>query len=53
MHYDWNSMHGGEPTWLHCFSVPITLKPKGFFGLSAATGGVSDFHDVISFQAFR
>ncbi|KRZ52140.1 Protein ERGIC-53, partial [Trichinella nativa] len=30
----------------------VQLPPNGFFGLSAATGGVADDHDVLSFVVF-
>lgn len=46
-------MHGGEPNWRMCFNVAVNLQPGGFFGVSAATGGVSDVHDIISFQTYR
>lgn len=47
--YDMNSL--GENTyenWQTCFSILVDLPSPGFFGLSAATGDVTDFHDVVS-----
>jgi mannose-binding lectin 1 len=33
-----------------CVKIPtVTLPPTGYFGISAATGGLSDDHDVMSF----
>lgn len=46
-------MYGGEPNWRTCFSTPLKLDKNGFFGVSAATGGVSDHHDIISFQTYK
>ncbi|XP_054613431.1 protein ERGIC-53 isoform X2 [Dunckerocampus dactyliophorus] len=31
----------------------MTIPPEGFFGISAATGGLADDHDVLSFLLFR
>ncbi|XP_057674833.1 protein ERGIC-53 [Corythoichthys intestinalis] len=31
----------------------MTIPPEGFFGVSAATGGLADDHDVLSFLLFQ
>nr|XP_057920295.1 protein ERGIC-53 [Doryrhamphus excisus] len=31
----------------------MVIPPEGFFGISAATGGLADDHDVLSFLLFR
>eukprot|EP01126_Amoeba_proteus_P022225 TRINITY_DN2251_c0_g3_i7.p1 TRINITY_DN2251_c0_g3~~TRINITY_DN2251_c0_g3_i7.p1 ORF type:complete len:415 (-),score=71.40 TRINITY_DN2251_c0_g3_i7:210-1454(-) len=50
--FDTNSLLGGEPEWHLCFSQSVQLPDMGYFGLSAATGGISDHHDVISFITY-
>jgi hypothetical protein len=51
--YDTNSI-SGEPgeNWFTCFAIPATLPIPGFFGVSAATGDVTDHHDVVSLTAY-
>jgi len=43
----------GSQTWQPCFEVEGVILPTGyFFGLSAATGDLSDNHDIVSFKAY-
>jgi len=50
LHYNDNNV--GGPDWHLCFAFPVSLE-LGFFGVSAATGGISDHHDIISFMTYR
>uniref|UniRef100_A0A0K0FWU8 L-type lectin-like domain-containing protein n=1 Tax=Strongyloides venezuelensis TaxID=75913 RepID=A0A0K0FWU8_STRVS len=44
----------GEGTWQKCFSVNGVHLPTGYyFGVSAATGDLSDNHDIISIKVFE
>ncbi|CEF60382.1 Legume-like lectin family and Concanavalin A-like lectin/glucanases superfamily domain and Concanavalin A-like lectin/glucanase, subgroup domain-containing protein [Strongyloides ratti] len=44
----------GEGVWQKCFSVGGVHLPTGYhFGVSAATGDLSDNHDVISIKVFE
>jgi hypothetical protein len=40
---------GGE-MWTEPLPQPVSLSPGWYFGLSAATGGLGDNHDVFSFS---
>jgi len=51
LHYD-NNWRGGERDWRLCFVFDVKLE-YGYFGLSAATGGLSDHHDIISFSTHK
>ncbi|ESO06378.1 hypothetical protein HELRODRAFT_184928 [Helobdella robusta] len=43
----------GKNTWRTCLKVDNILLPTGlFFGASAATGGLSDNHDLITFKMY-
>lgn len=51
--YDNSEITGGESSWTECFSAKITRlsddpNANYFLGLTAETGGVSDFHDIKS-----
>jgi mannose-binding lectin 2 len=39
--------------WLRLFEVPIELPKRGYFGFTAATGGVSDHHLIQRIVTFR
>lgn len=42
-----------EDDFQHCATVTdVHLPPNGFFGVSAATGGLADDHDVLKFQTW-
>jgi hypothetical protein len=44
----------GKNAWKECFKVSDVVLPTGyFFGMSAATGDLSDNHDVISIKAYE
>ncbi|XP_055331516.1 VIP36-like protein [Paramacrobiotus metropolitanus] len=44
----------GENTWKECFKVEGVQLPTGyFFGVSAATGDLSDNHDIISLKFYN
>eukprot|EP01127_Copromyxa_protea_P006189 TRINITY_DN15_c0_g2_i2.p1 TRINITY_DN15_c0_g2~~TRINITY_DN15_c0_g2_i2.p1 ORF type:complete len:388 (+),score=59.75 TRINITY_DN15_c0_g2_i2:23-1186(+) len=51
--YDRNTVDSKGSEWSPCFSLPVELPRQGYFGLSAATGGITDYHDVISFQTYK
>ena len=41
-------------TWKECFSVDnVRLPTRYYFGFSAATGDLSDNHDIISVRAYK
>jgi len=41
----------GEGNWKVCAGpIAVTMPEEYYFGLSAATGGYSDFHDVLAFS---
>lgn len=47
--YDMNSLGTeGVPNWQTCFSVVANMPSPAFFGVSAATGDITDYHDVVS-----
>eukprot|EP01126_Amoeba_proteus_P025686 TRINITY_DN2554_c0_g2_i2.p1 TRINITY_DN2554_c0_g2~~TRINITY_DN2554_c0_g2_i2.p1 ORF type:complete len:368 (-),score=57.74 TRINITY_DN2554_c0_g2_i2:175-1278(-) len=50
--FDTNYLTPSDPSWQECFSKQISLPSGGYFGLSAATGEVSDHHNVISFVTY-
>jgi mannose-binding lectin 2 len=44
----------GKNAWAQCFQVKGVVLPTGyFFGLSAATGDLSDNHDIISLKTYE
>lgn len=45
---------GNEATenWQTCFSVLVSLPSPAFFGVSAATGDITDYHDVVSVATY-
>ena len=44
----------GMNTWTECFTIDNVLLPtKYYFGFSAATGELSDNHDIISVHTYR
>jgi len=43
-----------DRTWKECFEVSGVHLPTGYyFGLSATTGDLTDFHDVISVKTYE
>jgi len=50
--YDLNNMYDPHPHWQHCFEAHVALPVGYYYGISAATGGLSDHHDIVSFQTF-
>jgi len=49
--YDVSAITGTEPGWKDCFKVPVPIDDQltGYYlGITAETGGLSDFHDVKS-----
>ena len=48
-----NGMSNNEKEFEMCMRVEGVVLPKsGFFGISAATGGLADDHDVLKFNVF-
>ncbi|CAG0897087.1 unnamed protein product [Cyprideis torosa] len=44
----------GKRRWQECFKVPDVILPTGYYlGLTAATGDLSDHHDVVSVKFFQ
>jgi len=44
----------GQNNWLACFEVDGVKLPRGlFFGISAATGDLTDNHDIISLKVYE
>lgn len=44
----------GRGDYTFCFQLDRLNLPQGYyFGLTAATGGLSDFHDIIRFETFN
>ena len=47
-------MSNNDKDYEMCMRVEGVVLPKnGFFGISAATGGLADDHDVLKFNVFR
>jgi len=42
----------GDHNWENCFSASVTIETGGYFGITAATGGVTDNHEIVSFNTF-
>ena len=48
-----NGMSNNDKEFEMCMRVEGVVLPKsGFFGISAATGGLADDHDVLKFNVF-
>ena len=48
-----NGMSNNDKDYEMCMRVEGAVLPKnGFFGISAATGGLADDHDVLKFNVF-
>jgi len=52
VHVDLNHFPEGAEAYTRCFEIPVDLKRSGYFGLTAATGGLSDHHDVVSMSTY-
>jgi len=39
--------------WSVCVQASVVLPSRGYFGVSAATGGLSDNHDLLAFTAYQ
>uniref|UniRef100_A0A6B2L4C4 L-type lectin-like domain-containing protein n=1 Tax=Arcella intermedia TaxID=1963864 RepID=A0A6B2L4C4_9EUKA len=49
--YDISAITGSEPNWVECFRVPLPIEDEAggyYLGITAETGGLSDYHDVKS-----
>eukprot|EP01125_Pyxidicula_operculata_P021285 TRINITY_DN8136_c0_g1_i1.p1 TRINITY_DN8136_c0_g1~~TRINITY_DN8136_c0_g1_i1.p1 ORF type:complete len:463 (-),score=81.88 TRINITY_DN8136_c0_g1_i1:174-1562(-) len=55
LYYDLSDLNNGQEGWQHCFTSPLEIPDQhlGYFmGISAETGGLSDYHDVKSFTTW-